>query len=343
MVKTKLKEITKKSSNLKKESEMTVVKTDTKILKPEIKITKPEMKELINIDKLEINNLPEGVKVATMCCSCFLGSKLDLDNIEKYMLLNENDILTVKRNKDSIRTLIELKKPSKRNNADNKKKKDGVNVINNFYNSITLIVRVNEGDTKNINLEPKINIKLFKNGSMQMSGCKNINNVNKVLLKVLERLGQVKGKLEEGEIKEITFAEEIDKLGIFNFKIDMIYCNYRISIQIDREKLHELLKKKKVKVIYEPCSRACVIIKYTPNTDNVDNKEVSIFIFKKGNIIITGARSRAQVIEAYNYINNIIITHSDEIIKKSEEEEEGLILDLYEDVMKDVEQGLITI
>jgi TATA-box binding protein (TBP) (component of TFIID and TFIIIB) len=341
MVKTKLKDIkteeqSKKISNLKKESVMPVVKTD-------IKIAKPGMKELVNIDKLEINNLPEGVKVATMCCSCFLGSKLDLDNIEKYMVLNENDILTVKRNKDSIRTLIELKKPSKRNNVDNKKKKDGVNVINNFYNSITLIVRVNEGDTKNINLEPKINIKLFKNGSMQMSGCKNINNVNKVLLKVLERLGQVKGKLEEGEIKEITFTEEIDKLGILNFKIDMIYCNYRISIQIDREKLHELLKKKKVKVIYEPCSRACVIIKYTPNTDNVDNKEVSIFIFKKGNIIITGARSRAQVIEAYNYINNIIITHSEEIIKKSEEEEEGLILDLYEDVMKDVEQGLITI
>jgi len=344
MIKTKLKDIklddqSKKSINLKKES----VKPEVKITKPEVKITKPEMKELINIEKLEINNLPEGVKVATMCCSCFLGSKLDLDNIEKYMLLNENDILTVKRNKDSIRTLIELKKPSKRNNVDNKKNKDSVNVINNFYNSITLIVRVNDGETKNINLEPKINIKLFKNGSMQMSGCKNINNVNKVLLKVLERLSQIKGKLEEAEIKEITFTEEINKLGIFNFKIDMIYCNYRISIQIDREKLHELLKKKKVKVIYEPCSRACVIIKYTPNTDNVDNKEVSIFIFKKGNIIITGARSRGQVIEAYNYINNIIITHSEEIIKKSEEEEEGMILDLYDDVMKDVEQGLITI
>ena len=93
MVKTKLKDIkteeqSKKISNLKKESVMPVVKTD-------IKIAKPGMKELVNIDKLEINNLPEGVKVATMCCSCFLGSKLYLDNIEKYMVLNENDILTV--------------------------------------------------------------------------------------------------------------------------------------------------------------------------------------------------------------------------------------------------------
>ena len=302
-------------------------------------------RKLIDVNKLEINNLPDGVKVATMCSSCFLGTKLNLDNIEKYMILNESDILTVKRNKDSVKSLIELKKPSKRANANLKKKEN----YNNFYNSITLIVRVSDGPTQNINLEPKINIKLFKNGSMQMSGCKNIDNVNKVLGKVINRLKQIKGvkiKNEEGnenEIKEITFVEELDKLGIYNFKIDMIYCNYRISIQIDREKLHELLKKKKVKCIYEPCSRACVIIKYTPDTENVDNKEVSIFIFKKGNIIITGARSKGQVIEAYNYINNILITHSDEIIKKSDEEEEELILHLYNDVLKDASQGLIEI
>ena len=298
-------------------------------------------RKLVDVDKLEINNLPSGVKVATMCSSCFLGTKLNLDNIEKYLNLNESDILTVKRTKDSVRSLIELKKPSKRAKANLKKSENGAG--NNFYNSITLIVRVTDGPTTNINLEPKINIKLFKNGSLQMSGCKTIKDVNIVLGKVLTRLRQVKGKLEEGIIKEITFVEELDKLGIYNFKIDMIYCNYRISIQIDREKLHELLKKKKVKCIYEPCSRACVIIKYTPDIENVDNKEVSIFIFKKGNIIITGARSKGQVIESYNYINNILITHSDEIIKKSDEEEEEIILNLYNDVLKEAERGLIDI
>jgi TATA-box binding protein (TBP) (component of TFIID and TFIIIB) len=92
------------------------------------------------------------------------------------------------------------------------------------------------------------------------------------------------------------------------------------------------LKKKKVKCQYEPCIRACVIIKFVPKADNPDLKEVSIFIFKKGNIIITGARSRNQIIESYNYINNIIITHSDEIIKKGDEEEEDLIMKLYNDV-----------
>ena len=322
--------------------EMSKNKTATKLILNKFIDEKEKQiknRKLIDVNKLEINNLPSGVKVATMCSSCFLGTKLNLDNIEKYLSLNENDILTVKRTKESLRSLIELKKPSKRTTTNLKKSENG----NNFYNSITLIVRVNEGPTQNINLEPKINIKLFKNGSLQMSGCKTVENVNSVLEKVLFRLRQVKGKLEDGIIKEITFVEELDKFDIYNFKIDMIYCNYRISIQIDREKLHELLKKKKVKCIYEPCSRACVIIKYTPTVDNVDNKEVSIFIFKKGNIIITGARSKAQVIEAYNYINNILITHSDEIIKKSDEEEEELILNLYNDVLKDIEQGLVEI
>ena len=289
-------------------------------------------KNLIDVEKLEINNLPDGVKVATMCASCVLGVKLELDNIEKYMSLHENDILTIKRSKENIRTLIELKKPTKR--SSNPKYKE---VNNNFYNSITLIVRVTTGPTPNINLEPRINIKLFKNGSLQMSGCKNVENINIVLGKLLEKLKAVKGKIENNIIKEITFIDELSKIAINYFKIDMIYCNYRIQFEIDREKLYDLLKKKKAKCIYEPCIRACVTIKFIPTQDNIDSKEVSIFIFKKGNIIITGARSKKQVLEAYSYINNIFIIHKDEIIKKSDDEEENIIFKFYDDVLKDLD------
>ena len=287
---------------------------------------------LIDVEKLEINNLPDGVKVATMCASCVLGVKLELDNIDKYMSLHENDILTIKRSKENIRTLIELKKPTKRSSNPKYKEKN-----NNFYNSITLIIRVTTGPTPNINLEPRINVKLFKNGSLQMSGCKNVENINIVLGKILEKLKAVKGKLEDNKIKEITFIDELSKIAINNFKIDMIYCNYKIQFEIDREKLYDLLKKKKVKCIYEPCIRACVTIKFISTQDNIDSKEVSIFIFKKGNIIITGARSKKQVLEAYNYINNIFITHKDEIIKKSDEEEEKMIFKFYDDVLKDLD------
>ena len=292
----------------------------------------------INIEDLEITGLPNGVKVATMCCSCFLNTKINLDNIEKYLALNSDDVLVIKKTKDNFKTLIELKKPTKRNVAP-KKKQNG----NNFYNSITLIIRVTSGHTMDLDKEPNINVKIFKNGSLQMSGCKTIYDVSTALNKLITKLSQVKGIKEDNVIKQITFFETSNNITINNFKIDMIYCNYRISIQIDREKLYGLLKKKKIKCIYEPCIRACVSVKYVPENNNIGNKEVSIFIFKKGNIIITGARSKKQILESYNFINNIIITHSDEIIKKNDDFEEKMILDLYNDVMMEAKQGLVTI
>ena len=170
-----------------------------------------------------------------------------------------------------------------------------------------------------------------------MSGCKTIYDVSVVLNKLILKLSQVKAKIEDDMIKQITFIETLNNITINNFKIDMIYCNYKIQFEIDREKLYDLLKKKKVKCIYEPCIRACVTIKFISTQDNIDSKEVSIFIFKKGNIIITGARSKKQVLEAYNYINNIFITHKDEIIKKSDEEEEKMIFKFYDDVLKDLD------
>jgi Transcription factor TFIID (or TATA-binding protein, TBP) len=114
-------------------------------------------------------------------------------------------------------------------------------------------------------------------------------------------------------------------------------------MQIDRPKLFNLLIKKKIKSSYEPCIRACVIIKYTPDVDNDEQKEISIFIFQKGNIIITGARRKSHILSAYKYMNSILLTHSDEICKKDEKYEEDIILNLYNDVLKDIDNGLITL
>jgi TATA-box binding protein (TBP) (component of TFIID and TFIIIB) len=70
---------------------------------------------------------------------------------------------------------------------------------------------------------------------------------------------------------------------------------------------------------------------------------ISVFVFQKGNIIITGARSQSHVLSAYNYMNEILLTHKDEIIKKDEKEEEELILDIYQDILKEINVGLIKV
>jgi len=138
-----------------------------------------EFKDYLNIDKIEVKNLPKGINISTMCASCKLNTRLNIPNIEKYLLLNQDDILTVKKSKDIMRTLIAVKnKPKRIKKLDTKSKLKDTSK-NHFYNQITVVVRVTNGQVKDINEVPKINMKLFRNGSVQMSGCKSIKNIKK--------------------------------------------------------------------------------------------------------------------------------------------------------------------
>lgn len=302
-----------------------------------------EFTDYLDVDNREIKNLPNGISVSTMCASCKLNSRLNIPNIEKYLQLNPDDVITVKMNKERMRTLINVKnKPKRMKKVDSKQKQKDTSK-NHFYNQITVVIRVDHGQTKDLNEAPRINMKLFKNGSVQMSGCKSLKNINIALNKLIYRLKEIKAKIEDGKIVEKEFIEEPESITVKDFKIDMINSNYQVSMQIDRDKLYNLLLKKKIKSSYEPCIRACVIIKYVPVNENTELKEVSVFVFQKGNIIITGARSKSHIISAYNYMNEIILTHKDEIIKKDEQEEEELIMDLYKDIANDINVGLIKV
>ena len=318
-----------------------------------------EFKDLIDLEKNEVNNLPKGVEISTMCSSCKLNVNVNVQNILEHMDLDSNSVMTIKKSNDLMRTILpenQKKTRVKRRNVvkeepkkqDDKKDEEPDNSLskpkanskkpkNYFYNQVTMVVRVTHGKTADITKEPKINLKLFSNGSIQMSGCMSITNVNIALNKLLALL-KIK---KEKENKEITFFIGDNEPIVEKFKIDMINCNYQVIMEIDRIKLYNLLLKKKIKSSYEPCIRACVIIKYCPPVDNVDQKDVSIFIFQKGNIIITGARSRNQVINTYTYINKILLDHVDEIIKKEEEEEEKILIEISNSVIRDIKLGII--
>jgi len=302
-----------------------------------------EFTDYLNVDTKEIKDLPDGLSISTMCASCKLNTRLNIPNIEKYLLLNPDDILTVKMNKERIRSIITIKnKPKRMKKVDTKIKQKDTSK-NHFYNQITVVVRIDHGSTIDLNDVPKINMKLFKNGSVQMSGCKSIKNINFALNKLICRLKEIKAKRENGINYEKPFIEDSNNITVKDFKIDMINSNYQVAMQLDRDKLFNLLLKKKIKSSYEPCIRACVIIKYIPLKENSEQKEVSVFVFQKGNIIITGARSKSHIDSAYNYINDILLSHKDEILKKNEKVEENMILDIYNGILKDINIGLVTV
>lgn len=285
---------------------------------------------LIEYQKHEVDNLSKGVSISTMCCSAKLGSIIDIENIQNYLQLDNNDILTVKMNDQKIRTLLVQKIKNKRNKIVVKKGK-----TQKFYNQITVVVRINNDNYDDINNEKCINVKLFKNGSIQMSGCKKIEEVNRVINKLIYRLKEKKGKLIDNEIQQIKFVENAEDINVTHFKIDMINSNYQVNLQIDRSNFYRLLLKKKISASYEKCIRACVIIKYCPPVDNPEEKEISIFIFQKGNIIITGAKSRLQILAAYKYLNEILLEHADDISKTDEKEDEETLIGIYQNILEE--------
>lgn len=280
----------------------------------------------INTDN--IISLPEGMTKSTSCASCKLNATeletLEIDTLKIMDLaLNSDNIITLYINKkDNFKTLLKEVKVKMRNKKIEKiPKKKG----NNFYNCVNIVMRVSTGITDKLEEEPKINMKLFKNGSIQMSGCKSIIDINIVL----------------GKLIKILETEITGKISVINFKIDNILANYKINMEINRNKLFELLQKKKIQATYEPCIRACVVVKLTPLQDNEQKNQITISIFKLGNVLLAGARSDLHLVEAYNYLNDIILTHHEEISSTEIANDEQIILKLYKEVMKGVEVGLI--
>lgn len=302
--------------------------------------TNHNFKDYCNVKNMEINDLPDGVNISTMTAS-IKGTNLtyNISNIFKYLELNKNDIISVNKNKTEKRTLLIETKKSRKKNEDKKGKKRRL-----FFNQVSVVVRVFEGDCEDLSKEKKVNFKLFVNGSIQMSGVKKIEYANRAINKLMHVLSKPKAKInKKKKIEKINFVENLENINTEKFKIDMINSNYRIRIMIDRSKLYQLLLKKKIKSSFEKAIRACVIIKFKPLQGNEDEKEISIFIFQKGNIIITGARRRSHILEAFEYVNSIILTHVDEIVIPDEDEKKQNIIKYYKEVINENSHKLETI
>ena len=77
--------------------------------------------KIIDYEKDEIKNLPEGLTISTMCASAKLNSLIFNKNFEKYLPLNQDDIVVVKLDNTNKRSLMNLKIKNKRSKKKIKK------------------------------------------------------------------------------------------------------------------------------------------------------------------------------------------------------------------------------
>lgn len=248
----------------------------------------------IDINTFNMNVIPNNVSVSSMSLACNLGILIKIDNIFKYMILEDDNIVAIKSS-EGIRCLAEYKSKFKSINKNSKRL---------FNNQNTMIIRV---DTDRF-----INIKLFNNGSMQMTGCKFLNDANIIINKLIKKFREKLIVKTDNKLMEIDFVNNIEELNITRFKIDLMISNFGVNYLINKENLFKILTDRNV-LCRLSAIHACVNIKYKLIDED---KFISIFVFQTGSLIITGAKKPEHIREAFNFIVKFLNENKSRIIKK---------------------------
>lgn len=267
--------------------------------------------------KLDFLKLPYDLEISTTTITCHLDVIFNVENIGLYFNDFDDIVIGKRYGNRIVNNLVNVKK----NKIGKKKKKEK----KNFYNQVSIILK----SVTLMGLDPNrlpvkerdktVNIKLFVNGSIQITGCKHIDNIKRGLEILFTKLKIKKAILNNNmQFEEKILVSDLSKLDInliTNFKIVMINTNFNIKFHINREKLHHLLIMNNFDVSFDPITHACVNIKYPIN--NELDKTVSIFVFESGSITIAGSNSCDQVFETYNFINKFILNNYNILLTKS--------------------------
>lgn len=188
------------------------------------------------------------------------------------------------------------------------KKKNKGKPIKYFYNQITMYIYVNKF----------VNVKIFNNGSIQMTGIKNDqmgDDINNVIIKKLS----------------VIYSKPIE---VNNNETVMVNSDFDYGYNIDPVFLHRLIEENNYYSSYEPCNYPGVNIKYYHNPHchknndgicrcteqckgkgkNLECKRITVAVFTSGKTIITGGNSIEQIYIARDFIKEFIFKHKDKIL-----------------------------
>jgi len=196
-----------------------------------------------------------------------------------------------------------------------------------FDNQVTLVYRYREPKLGMV----MVNSKVFKNGHVQMTGLKYIDQGKDVVDRIISTLRTIHKVNPE-------VVEDVEKLENVDYVIRLINCDFKVGFEIRREKLHTVMTHKHgVMCTFEPCIYPGCKIQYCYNTakknmDGICNckkkcngkgcghgdgscKKITIAVFQSGCVIITGGQSIEQIERAYRFAVDSIFA-AVEIIKK---------------------------
>ena len=197
-----------------------------------------------------------------------------------------------------------------------------------FFNQSTIVLRKATNPERTQFKE--VNVKLFGNGGIQMTGIPAEEFAKETLQWMLDELCKIKSS-------EQIFAE---KPTLQKFKVQLINSDYQVACPINRTSLHHILSRKYgLFSTFESTIYQGVNTKYYYNDQHPDKtrpgiclctkrcrgqgsgsgpgecKRITMSVFQTGKIIITGGRYLFQLEEAYNFLNIVLQRHAQEVLK----------------------------
>jgi TATA-box binding protein (TBP) (component of TFIID and TFIIIB) len=184
-----------------------------------------------------------------------------------------------------------------------------------------------------------LSVKLFKNGSVQMTGLRRIDDGITALRLVLGWLWEHYKCSEQRGVAGLMDAETAAP----TCRVCMINSDFDLGLRIKRNMLRQTMQEHftDIQCCYDPCIYPGVKIKYMHNSDAPPDRQgrcicpggacggkgdgssssagcrkVTIVVFQSGKTIITGAVSIVQLNDAYGFVTRALTPYADEFVLK---------------------------
>ena len=266
-------------------------------------------------------------RISTMTATGYVGTNVNLDNFYENVEvcdIHDEGIIYAEFGSNKHSQVSKGTNLKKRFVRVNGKKQASTR---RFDNSITIKHNFkNETDQKISTL----NVKIFKNGKIQMTGVKSELMGMKAIDTVIGLIKQYQKNITESEKK---IVEDLDCLENKDFCIHLINSDFKVNMELRRDLLaNVLMQKYSCTCSYEPCIYPGVKIQYFLNKNQKELslekqgkctcepscngkgdgfttsscKKITISIFQSGCILITGVTLVRHIQIGYDYISKII-------------------------------------
>jgi TATA-box binding protein (TBP) (component of TFIID and TFIIIB) len=195
-----------------------------------------------------------------------------------------------------------------------------------FFNQSTIVLRKFVDDESGWK---EVNIKLFANGGIQMTG---VSSKEFAVDSVMILLGILRS------LPQSPFIGDTQPTAVQKVCVPLINTDYSLDHDIQQDNLHQLLIDEYnlfsmlEKTIYQGVNTKyfynktgtrpgiCTCSKFCKGQGNGSGegecKRITMSIFRTGRIIITGARDMDQIYAAYNFLNDVFETHASNVLIK---------------------------